>query len=64
MTDYAELNEGEYTRLHKDLLSEKGSDYQRDFLNAVKDSEGIFCPLWSKRFLKLLVKPLGYFPVL
>ena len=39
MTNYAELNEGEYTRLHKNLLSEKGSDYQREFLNAVKDSE-------------------------
>lgn len=39
MTSYAELDEGEYTRLHQNLLAEKGSDFQREFLNAVKDSE-------------------------
>ena len=39
MTTYAELDEGEYTRLHRRLLAEKGSAFQRDFLNAVKDAD-------------------------
>ena len=39
MPTYAELDEGECTRLHRNLLAEKGSDFQREFLNAVKDSE-------------------------
>ena len=39
MTSYAELDAAEYTRLHRNLLAEKGSDFQCEFLNAVKDSE-------------------------
>ena len=38
-TAYAERDEGQYTRLQKNLLSEKGNDYQRKFLNAVKESD-------------------------
>ena len=53
MTNYAELNEGEFTRLHKNLLSEKGSDYQRDFLVAVKDSED-FLSFMDKEVSKTL----------
>ena len=61
MTDYAELNEGEYTRLHKNLLSEKGSDYQREFLNAVKDSED-FLSFMDKEVSKTPGETVGLFP--
>ena len=61
MTDYAELNEGEYTRLHKNLLSEKGSDYQREFLNAVKDSED-FLSFMNKEVSKTPGETVGLFP--
>ena len=39
MTTYAELDEVEYTRLHRKLLAEKGSIFQRQFLNAVRENE-------------------------
>ena len=43
MATYAELEEGENTRLHRRLLAEKGSDFQQEFLNAVIDSEKFLC---------------------
>ena len=61
MTNYAELNEGEYTRLHKNLLSEKGSDYQREFLNAVKDSVD-FLSFMDKEASKTPGEIVGLFP--
>ena len=61
MTNYAELNEGEYTRLHKNLLSEKGSGYQREFLTAVKDSED-FLSFMDKEVSKTPGEMVGLFP--
>ena len=61
MANYAELNDGEYTRLHKNLLSEKGSDYQREFLIASKDSED-FLSFMDKEVSKTPGEMVGLFP--
>ena len=39
MTIYSERDEEAYTRLRQKLLKEKGSEFQQEFLNAVKRSE-------------------------
>ena len=36
---YLELNDGDYTQLRKKLLKDKGSDLQKELLEATKDSE-------------------------
>ena len=60
MDNYAELNEGEYTRLHKNLLSEKGSAFQREFLIAVKDRED-FLSFMDKEVSTTLGETVGLF---
>ena len=60
-TNYAERDEGQYTRLQKNLLSEKGNDYQREFLNAVKDSDDFFS-FMDDEVAMSKGKPVEHFP--
>ena len=60
-TAYAERDEGQYTRLQKNLLSEKGNDYQREFLNAVKDSDD-FLAFMDDEVAMNKGKPVEHFP--
>ena len=60
-TNYAERDEGQYTRLQKNLLSEKGNDYQHGFLNAVKDSDE-FLAFMDDEVATNNGKPVGHFP--
>ena len=61
MPIYSELDEGECTRLHRNLLAEKGSDIQREFLNAVKDSED-FLNFIDREVSKIEGEDIDLFP--
>ena len=49
---HKQLSDSEYTKLRKDLLKDKGSDYQKEFLEKLKDS-GTFCK-WFRSIVSVV----------